>query len=146
MKKIDLGQSIGILANVGVIAGLVFLGYELRQNNEILEQQERYTFLQNVIGFTEYSAGDADISRLLYRSVDAVPLSDLDSWRRCQVAFGLLYRWQWEFDNLDVASDGPVAEAWRTGWREIQLSDCWSIHKGGVGTAFAEFIDTHIAN
>ncbi len=33
MKKLDLGQTITILANVGVIAGIVFLGYELRQNN-----------------------------------------------------------------------------------------------------------------
>jgi len=32
MKKIDLGQTITILANIGVIAGIVFLGYELRQN------------------------------------------------------------------------------------------------------------------
>jgi hypothetical protein len=30
--KIDLGQTVNTLANVGVIAGIVFLGYELRQN------------------------------------------------------------------------------------------------------------------
>lgn len=36
MKKIDLGQAIGILANVGVIAGIVSLGMELRQNNELV--------------------------------------------------------------------------------------------------------------
>ena len=39
MKKIDLGQTIGILANVGVIAGIVFLAVELRQNNELLATQ-----------------------------------------------------------------------------------------------------------
>ena len=30
LKKIDLGQTISILANVGVIAGIVFLAVELR--------------------------------------------------------------------------------------------------------------------
>jgi hypothetical protein len=35
MKKIELGQTIGILANIGVIAGIVFLGYELRQNTSV---------------------------------------------------------------------------------------------------------------
>ena len=30
MKKIDLGQTIQILANVGVIAGIIFLGIEIR--------------------------------------------------------------------------------------------------------------------
>ena len=32
MKKIDLGRTIAILANIGVIAGIVFLGLEIRQN------------------------------------------------------------------------------------------------------------------
>jgi hypothetical protein len=35
MKKIDLGQALGIVANIGVIASIVFLGAELRQNNAI---------------------------------------------------------------------------------------------------------------
>ena len=39
LKKLDLGQSIGILANVGVIAGIVFLGLELRQHNELMEAE-----------------------------------------------------------------------------------------------------------
>ena len=33
MTKIDLGRTISILANIGVIAGIVFLGLELQQNN-----------------------------------------------------------------------------------------------------------------
>jgi len=36
LKKIHLGQTIEILANLGVIAGIVFLGVELRQNNELV--------------------------------------------------------------------------------------------------------------
>ena len=36
MKKIDLGQAITILANAGVIAGIVFLAVELRQNTQAI--------------------------------------------------------------------------------------------------------------
>jgi hypothetical protein len=32
MKKFDLGQALHILANLGVIAGIAFLAFELRQN------------------------------------------------------------------------------------------------------------------
>lgn len=39
MQKIDLGKSIGILANLGVIGGIVFLGFELRQNQLIGRSQ-----------------------------------------------------------------------------------------------------------
>jgi len=41
MKKIELGQTISILANLGVIAGIVFLGLELQQNNTLLNAQIR---------------------------------------------------------------------------------------------------------
>jgi len=41
MKKIDLGQAIGVLANLGVITGIVFLAYETHQNSELLELQVR---------------------------------------------------------------------------------------------------------
>ena len=35
MKKLELSQIVGILANLGVIAGIVFLGYELRRTTSI---------------------------------------------------------------------------------------------------------------
>ena len=35
MKKIDLGQTITIFANLGVIGGLIFLAVEIRQNSDI---------------------------------------------------------------------------------------------------------------
>jgi len=39
MKKIDPSPAIAILANLGVIAGIVFLGYELRQNTLMIRAQ-----------------------------------------------------------------------------------------------------------
>ena len=41
MKKIDLGQTMGILANLGVVAGIAFLAIEISQNNQLLEYQAR---------------------------------------------------------------------------------------------------------
>lgn len=36
MKKIDLGQSLGIAANIGVILGIVFLAIEIRQAGQAI--------------------------------------------------------------------------------------------------------------
>ena len=41
MKKVDLGQAITILANVGVIAGILLLAYELNQNQRMMQAQTR---------------------------------------------------------------------------------------------------------
>ena len=49
MKKIDLGQTIGIVANVGVIAGLLLLAFELNQNREITEAQTRHQVSQSMV-------------------------------------------------------------------------------------------------
>ena len=39
MKKIGLGQTITLIANLGVIVGVVFLAHVLRQNNQHLPLQ-----------------------------------------------------------------------------------------------------------
>ena len=39
MKKISLGETVSILANVGVIAGIIFLAIEIGQNTEMMEAQ-----------------------------------------------------------------------------------------------------------
>jgi hypothetical protein len=40
MKKIDLGQTITMFANIGVIASVVFLALEIRGNTAAIQQQE----------------------------------------------------------------------------------------------------------
>jgi len=42
LKKLSAGELTQTLANIGVIAGILFLAFELRQNNELLEQQSRF--------------------------------------------------------------------------------------------------------
>ena len=39
MKKLDFAQTASLLANLGVIAGIIFLGFELGQNNDLLAAQ-----------------------------------------------------------------------------------------------------------
>jgi len=57
MKKIGFGQKISILANVGVIAGIVFLAIEVRQNQETLEEQNTLAMLSaRDAAFDTYSA------------------------------------------------------------------------------------------
>ena len=46
MRKLDLAQTLGLLANAGVIAGIVFLGLELQQNNDQLRSQTRTNIYQ----------------------------------------------------------------------------------------------------
>jgi hypothetical protein len=62
MKKIDVGQTIQVLANLGVLAGIVFLAIEVRQNTET----QRLSAAQQILGLISTSnaawAGDAGLN------------------------------------------------------------------------------------
>lgn len=69
MKKFDLGQTLTILANIGVIAGIVFLGIEIRDSNT----QARIATTQEVVGqaadWKEFIAADGELSGIYARGM-----------------------------------------------------------------------------
>ena len=56
MKKIDLGQLTNTLANLGVIAGIVFLAIEIRQNNTLMQAQTRLEIARETTGHMREAA------------------------------------------------------------------------------------------
>jgi len=55
MKKIDLGQTLTILANVGVLAGILLLVFELNQNREMMRAQTRSELASSLVDTTRFS-------------------------------------------------------------------------------------------
>jgi uncharacterized protein (TIGR02246 family) len=116
VKKPDLTQVIQILANVGVIAGIVFLAVELRQNNETLRAQVRLERAQTrTDGLTEL-ANNPELVRARVKDASGAELTPEE---RHVIEAGwetLLTRWQyvhgeWQAGLVDL-EDIPV-EAWK---------------------------------
>lgn len=90
MKKIDLGQTVTILANIGVIAGIVFLAVELRQNTAVTigSAELEVTNLQ-----TEWHlrlAENAELARLYYMGqIDPSALTDNERIQYRYIVAGL---------------------------------------------------------
>jgi hypothetical protein len=86
MNKIDIGQLIAILANLGVISGIAFLAIEIRDGNT----QARIAATQEVIAqrsaWRELIAGDASLSDIYARGL--LDFESLDPVERQQ--FSLL--------------------------------------------------------
>lgn len=78
MKKIGLGQIFRILANLGVIAGIVFLGVELQQNNALLGAQARATRAQVRMDGTDLALSSPELMRAFAREQSGESLSELD--------------------------------------------------------------------
>jgi hypothetical protein len=68
MKKIDLNQSISILANLGVIVGLIFLTYEVRQNTAQMRADAGYSINEAVDALNSSIYQDKDFAALLLRA------------------------------------------------------------------------------
>ncbi|MDH4110097.1 MAG: hypothetical protein OEW35_17560 [Gammaproteobacteria bacterium] len=77
MKNIDLGQTLNTFANVGVIAGIIFLAYELNQNNEFLELEAKATRVQINLDAWERLASDPALVALMMKDRNEGPLSAL---------------------------------------------------------------------
>ena len=81
MNKIDLGQTITILANVGVIAGIVFLGIELQQNNELLSSQIRSTRVENRLSLVDRLFDNPEVIELLGKEESELTETEMDRLR-----------------------------------------------------------------
>jgi hypothetical protein len=114
MKKIDLAQMISILANIGVIAGIVFLAIELRQNNESLAVQARLERESAMRVGVARGLGDPAYIGALAKSQRGDALSDEEELLLKLYARSGLVDWQLRFglihDGLLDESPGLVED------------------------------------
>ena len=97
MKKFDLAQTITILANLGVIAGLAFLAIEVRTNtatNQIAMYQASNT---NWMQINDALATDEELVALLLKAfsgetLDSSEKFQFDAWVRQQLTHGAFVR------------------------------------------------------
>jgi hypothetical protein len=82
MTKINLGEVVTIIANIGVIAGLVFLAYEIRQNTAQMRAEAAYAIHQDAQRLNESIYGDTALSELLVKAdAQYESLEDAERWR-----------------------------------------------------------------
>jgi hypothetical protein len=81
MKKIDLGQGLGILANLGVIAGILLLVFELSQNRDMMRAQIRNELARSLPDFLSLVIDNREFADVMVQANEGEPLSDTDALR-----------------------------------------------------------------
>ena len=150
MKKLDLGQTITILANMGVIGGILLLAYELRQNNLYLQEQARFNVFQNRVDANVLFAENTEIARLWNWREDDGPLSDLDRARLDDLFHTVILRWQYDYQTLQLGVVGVEnfpEEMMRLTWRERpHFVEVWRQRSAGYSPDFVEWMEENIVN
>ena len=82
MKKIDVGQAVTMLANLGVIAGIILLAYEIHQNSDVLREQARSGIVTEIgsLNAALYE-NSGDIGSIVYRAAQGEPLTGEEEYR-----------------------------------------------------------------
>ena len=112
---------ITLVANVGVIAGIVFLAFEIRQNNELLSVQASYTQFNIVrerrARLIENVGGLAD---LVTRQINEEELSETDVRRLLLHWLDIVDSWEWQYKENRTGrlpDDVLNIEDWQIGLR-----------------------------
>jgi hypothetical protein len=153
MKKIDLGQAISLLANLGVIGGLIFLGFELRQNNLLLNVEARAETLRAVIDNESEPYRNHEVAVLLAKNARGEPLDDVERIKMESLATAtfLNFYWQWvEVNAGTLPVDGYSLAAWRRIYRgdgpkgDIHLDEAWPNMRQNLNPEFVDFFEQNV--
>ena len=150
MKKIDFVQSITILANAGVIAGIVFLGFELRQNTEAIRVTSSQNMASELANFNlnwitpDIAELSVKVNTEGYSSLSAVEKEQLGA---LDLAFLLLHQnlyYQYRNGTLDP-------EVWSGRHRTLvrlfgleNFREKWRVDSMNFIDQFREYIDNDV--
>jgi hypothetical protein len=117
--KLNPGQIATLVANLGVVAGIVFLAVELRQNNELLRAEADFNYLQNRINNRQDVITDPEYAALWVRIENNDSLTADEQLRLDYHIEATILAWQWEYGQLsdgNLREDGDATAArYRTG-------------------------------
>ncbi len=143
MKKIDLGQMFHILANLGVLGGILLLAYELHQNNELMGVQARFNRLTiNTENYT-LRVENPDLAEAWQKAYENEPLSSSERTLVEAFAMRVLLVREWSYRELPE-SEIPV-ERWKRNQNRVeQLRMAFEREKGDLDPGFVQFMEENV--
>jgi len=153
LKKPDIGQTIQILANFGVIIGIAFVGIELSQNNALLSAEARATQLTQLTQSWGFVAESDVISELMVKDRNGEALTEAEELRLNAHWIRNLLTLQWQYQELpestgwtaaqsrNFASYGSFRRAWYGGGPGSRQAG-----KDNFDSSFVEFFEANVAN
>jgi len=150
---VDLGQIATIGANVGVIAVLVFLAMEIRQNNKFLAAQARYSLRQ-------YRSDIAD-SLMLPHVLEAThkwargeAISPEQKSTGLMVAIKIMELWEWQYGEYAAGmlqKDELPVGAWRLWFHDegpfpVPVKEVYEMRRNVLNAGFVQFFEDNVVS
>ena len=150
MKRVDLGKWIGVCANIGVIAGIVLLAWELHQNSAAAELQAAQSYVAIVNELDFRLAEESALVAALLAPADA--RSSIDAFQVERFMYGTLRTWEnGYYLNLRGALDdelwsGQVALTKSLLTTNTEFRQYWNDNRMYLSPGFNRFLEVLLAN
>ena len=137
-----------LAANLGVVAGIVFLAFEIRQNNELLTAQARSVGEENRMRDEILILNNPDLRTVMVkmnRRLETTPEEDL----LLQVFQSTVMNgWQatWLEYQAGLINISDYVSRWRDLYWSMEYEARWNDTKHRYRADFAEWMDSNIAS
>ncbi len=149
MKKFDIGKTIQIIANIGVIAGIFFVGFELQQNTVAVKSEASNGIQENNAAIYEVILSDPMMDIYQRGMVNPADLTVLETgkfhafWTFTLTTYQNVY-----FQVLEGAYDGQRVEGW---WQHLRsqfeysgFNEHWTSRSFILSAEFRDFVETDV--
>ena len=155
MKISAVNESVSLIANIGVIASIVFLGLEMQQNTAMMQSQTRNSIVENQLTFYERIIDNYDFARIEseFRAdpdIDPYPTGSPERFQYTLYVASQLRMWENEFYQYQIGLfDSDEFEARTNLWR-AQISnptklESWRGQERSFAPDFRNYLNEIIA-
>jgi len=140
LKKLELGQLITILANFGVIAGIVFLAVELQQNNDQLATQIAITRAQMRVENIGAVIHDEDLAVAQLKLTRNEQLTDTERERLYWLNATKFVNWELNY-TLGLGDPRPYIQSFRDQPASLEF---WTDYRRYLIPEFVEWVEENV--
>ena len=147
MKKVDVGQVIAILANIGVITGIVFLAIEVRQNNLLIESENQFRSDESRAEAVEAVFSNPSLAVAIAKEKANQPLTAVEQLQldafNLRVLMGIQRNFfEWRRGMMPMPNAAGLRERFYEGGIEaVPLVDFWDANKNELRPEFIEWVE-----
>jgi len=126
-KQLDadrLNRWLTLSANIAVVAGIFFLGLELRQNNELLQFEAGSVYFQNRVWGVNKSIENPEFARMIFKARNGEELDDFETYQVRQFYRRIFLGINWEYSQ---AKDGRLELSRHERWHEIVKENRYAV-------------------
>lgn len=149
MTRIEPAQLATLIANIGVIGGILLLAYELRQNNALMEAEARLNRTNMTIESWRFTAENGDLTELRELEKRGEVLSSADTRRVDAAVMAIFVVIEWTFKELPRGSSelNQVREVQRYNFANSpEYGRVWEARKKSFDPAFVRWMEDNVVD